>query len=63
MLLQGCLSDVIVSDYRYERMVEDKIECREIIYEQYNGDLTVDAEAQIKKDLIAKVKNNKCLIN
>lgn len=63
MLLQGCLSDVIVIDYRYERTVEDKIECREIIYEQYNGDLTVDAEAQIKKDLIAEVKNNKCLIN
>lgn len=41
--------------------MEDEIECRNIIYEQYYGDLTTDAEEKIKKDIIAKA-NNKCLI-
>lgn len=40
-------------------MVEDEIECRKIIYEEYYGDLTTDAEEQIKKDIIAKAMDNK----
>lgn len=52
-----------VINYRCEHTVEDEIECRKIIYEQYYGDLTTDAEEQIKKDIIAKAKYNKCLIS
>lgn len=43
--------------------MEDEIECRKIIYEQYYGDLTADVEEQIKKDITAKVKDNTCLIS
>ena len=63
LLSQGRSPNVSVIDYRCERTVEDEIECRKIIYEQYYGDLTTDAEEQIKKDIIAKAKDNKCLIS
>ena len=63
LLSQGRSPNVSVIDYRCERTVEDEIECRKIIYEQYYGDLTADAEEQIKKDIIAKAKDNKCLIS
>lgn len=63
LLSQGRSPNVSVIDYRYERTVEDEIECRKIIYEQYYGDLTTDSEEQIKKDIIAKAKDNKCLIS
>lgn len=43
-------------------MVEDEIECRKIIYEQYYSNLTTGIEEQIKKVIIAKAKDNKCLI-
>ncbi|WP_456156238.1 class I SAM-dependent methyltransferase [Veillonella sp.] len=61
LLSQGRSPNVSIIDYRCERTVEDEIECRKIIYEQYYGDLTADAEEQIKKDIIAKAKDNKCL--
>ena len=60
---QGRSPDVSIIDYRCERTVEDEIECRKIIYEQYYGDLTTAAEEQIKKEIIAKSKDNKCLIS
>ncbi|MDU7823094.1 MAG: class I SAM-dependent methyltransferase [Veillonella sp.] len=64
LLSQGRSPNVSIIDYRCERTVEDEIECRKIIYEQYYGDLTTDAEEQIKKDIIAKAKeDNKCLIS
>lgn len=63
LLSQGRSPNVSIIDYRCERTVEDEIECRKIIYEQYYGDLTADAEEQIKKDIIAKAKDNKCLIS
>lgn len=63
LLSQGRSPNVSVIDYRCEWTVEDEIECRKIIYEQYYGDLTADAEEQIKKDIIAKAKDNKCLIS
>lgn len=53
---------VRVINYRYEHMVEDEIECRKIIYEQYYSNLTTGIEEQIKKVIIAKAKDNKCLI-
>ena len=60
---QGRSPNVSIIDYRCERTVEDEIECRKIIYEQYYGDLTTAAEEQIKKEIIAKSKDNKCLIS
>jgi len=63
LLSQGRFPNVSVIDYKCERMVEDEIECRKIIYEQYYGDLTPAAEKQIKKEIIAKSKDNKCLIS
>lgn len=62
LLSQGRSPNVSITDYRCERTVEDEIECRKIIYKQYYGDLTTDAEEQIKQDIIAKAKDNKCLI-
>lgn len=63
LLSQGRSPNVSIIDYRCERTVEDEIECRKIIYEQYYGDLTPTAEEQIKKEIIAKSKDNKCLIS
>ena len=63
LLSQGRSPNVSIIDYRCERTVEDEIECRKIIYEQYYGDLTPAAEEQIKKEIIAKSKDNKCLIS
>ena len=47
---------VRVINYRYENMVEDEIECRKIIYEQYYSNLTTGIEEQIKKVIIAKAR-------
>ena len=55
LLSQGRSPNVSIIDYRCERTVEDEIECRKIIYEQYYGDLTPAAEEQIKKEIIEKV--------
>lgn len=63
LLSQERSPNVSIIDYRCERTVEDEIECRKIIYEHYYGDLTADTEEQIKKDIIAKAKDNKCLIS
>ena len=63
LLSQGRFPNVSVIDYKCERMVEDEIECRKIIYEQYEGDLTPEAEEQIRKEVIARSKDNKCLIS
>ena len=63
LLSQGRSPNVSIIDYRCERTVDDEIECRKIIYEQYYGDLTPAAEEQIKKEIIAKSKDNICLIS
>ena len=63
LISQGRSPNVSIIDYRCERTVDDEIECRKIIYEQYYGDLTPEAEEQIKKEIIAKSKDNKCLIS
>lgn len=63
LLSQGRLPNVSIIDYRCERTVEDEIECLKIIYKQYYGDLTLVAEEQIKKEIIAKSKDNICLIS
>ena len=63
LLSQGRFPNVSVIDYRCERMVEDEIECRKIIYEQYEEDLTPEVEEQIRKEVIARSKDNKCLIS
>ena len=49
--------------YRCERMVEDEIECRKIIYEQYEENLISVVEEQIRKEVITRSKDNKCLIS
>ena len=63
LLSQGRFPNVSVIDYKCERMVEDEIECRKIIYEQYEGDLTSEAEEQIRTEVITRAKDNKCLIS
>ena len=63
LLSQGRSPNVSVIDYRCECTVEAEIECRKIIYEQYDGDLTPEAEAKIRKDVMASAIDNKCLIS
>lgn len=56
------LSSVSIIDYRCERTVADEIECRKLMYEQYEQDLNSEAEEKIRREVTAGAKDGMCLI-
>ncbi|BEU86603.1 class I SAM-dependent methyltransferase [Selenomonas sp. TAMA-11512] len=62
LISQGRFPDVRVIDYVCERAVADEIECRKIMYEQYEADLTPEAEEKIRREVEARAKDGMCLI-
>lgn len=63
LISQGRFPNVSIINYQCERTVEDEIQCRKIIYEQYEQDMTAEAEEKIRQEVLAKAKDGMCLIS
>ena len=61
LISQGRFPNVSIIDYR-ERTVADEIECRKLMYEQYEQDLNPEAEEKIRREVMAGAKDGTCLI-
>lgn len=62
LISKGRFPNVSIIDYRCERSATDEIACRKLMYEQYEQDLTPEAEENIRREVIAGAKDGMCLI-
>ena len=62
LISKGRFPNVSIIDYRCERSAADEIACRKLMYEQYEQDLTPEAEENIRREVIAGAKDGMCLI-
>ena len=62
LISQGRFPNVSIIDYRCECTVADEIECRKLMYEQYEQDLNSEAEEKIRREVTAGAKDGMCLI-
>lgn len=62
LISKGRFPHVSIIDYRCERTIVDEIACRKLMYEQYEQDLTLEAEENIRREVVAGAKDGMCLI-